>query len=489
MTGQRAAVGSLMLIGARLVTRVFDLATMLVLARLLLPSDFGLVAIASTLVTIVEAASEIPVAQALVRLPTITAAQYHTAFTLSALRAGLIIVVLVIAAWPFALFYGDLRLVPLVCVLGIAPASRGLVSPRLAEFQKRMNFSRDIAIEIVGKIIGFGAGVGIALLTDSYWSIIVSSVIYPLSMTLISYYFAPYQPNFSLAELDLFAGFIGWMSAAQIVSALNWQFERLLLGKLETASRLGLFSTSNDLATIPMTSLFGPVLRPLLAGFSPLLHDRDRLRRAYQTASSAVLLLGLPLMAAESVLAEPIVLLLLGERWRGAIPLLRLLSLSLMPGLLALPTVPLIMAFGRTKLLFSRNFVEFCVKLPLVLLGTVQFGITGIIWARIISETITAVYCARLVKQLIGLAMFDQLSKCWRPLLSTLIMVVSLVFALQAIPSQHSPLGLGLLIATLSGVGGLTYFGALAALWIVAGRPAGPEAIAVSLLRRRTRTA
>ncbi|OYV32903.1 MAG: hypothetical protein B7Z80_25595, partial [Rhodospirillales bacterium 20-64-7] len=81
--GRKTALGSMLLVGARFVSRVFDLVTMLVLARLLEPSDFGLVAIAGSVVAIADATLDLPINQALIRLTHITDAHYDTAFTLS----------------------------------------------------------------------------------------------------------------------------------------------------------------------------------------------------------------------------------------------------------------------------------------------------------------------------------------------------------------------------------------------------------------------
>jgi PST family polysaccharide transporter len=177
--GRKAAMGGALVVGARLITRVIDLVAMLVLARILLPTDFGLVAIALSVVSVTEAVLELPINQVLVRLPSITASQYDTAFTLSLLRGGALSLVLIAIAWPFAAFYADARLLPLVGFLSLAPAARGLVSPRLAEYQRGMSFWRDFSMEIGGKLTAFVLGVAIALLTRSYWAMAVSTTRWP----------------------------------------------------------------------------------------------------------------------------------------------------------------------------------------------------------------------------------------------------------------------------------------------------------------------
>jgi PST family polysaccharide transporter len=340
-----------------------------------------------------------PVSQALVRLPTITRRQYDTAFTLSLLRGGLLTLVLLLIALPFSSFYGDHRLALLVAVLSIGSTARGLVSPRLARFQKSMSFWRDFTLELGGKVVAFAASTTVALATGSYWALAFGTVIFPIAAMIGSYILAPYRPRLSLAELPVFTGFIGWFSVAQVINSVNWQFERLLLGQLMSTARLGLFTASSDVASIPFMSLFTPVLRPLLAAFSQVHSDRPRLKQSYMSASNAVVAIGLPLLVGEALAADPAVRLILGEKWLDAVPLVQWLALSLIPALIAMPAIPLVMAVGQTRLFVYRSLLEFSVKLPVAIAGAIQFGFFGIIAARFLSEVVTGTYCIVWVKQ------------------------------------------------------------------------------------------
>lgn len=478
------------MVAARLISRIIDLASMLVLAHILTPRDFGLVAIAMTVIYIVEAALELPVSQALVRLTTIEDAHFDTAFTLSLLRGLALTTIVCSIAWPFAHFYSDKRLMPLICALSLAPAARGLVSPRLAEFSKKLNFSPDFTMEFLGKAAAFIIAVTLALTAKSYWAIAAGTVIAPVAGTLTSYVLAPYRPRLSLKELPTFSGFLGWITAAQVVSAINWQADRLLLGKLTSKSELGLFTTANDTANIPVLALFNPILRPLLSAFSLLRGEPERLANSYQTSAIAMVTLGLPILVGEALIAHPAVRLLFGERWMASAPLLRWLAISLIPTLFAIPLGPLVMAFGRTQIFLKRNAFELAVKLPLVILGAIRFGFTGVVIARCISETATVWFCMIVVRRLVGLSIREQLIGPWRSILSAIAMAVVVSFALPAFATSAAtgPLAVGTLFTVI--LGAITYCGALTGLWLLSGSPAGLEAMVlgkVSEILRRTR--
>lgn len=478
--GLQTAISGSWMIGARLISRVVDLGTMLVLAHMLRPRDFGLVAIAMTVIYIVEAALELPVSQALVRLPVLTSAHYDTAFTLSFARGAILSLILCLVSLPFSYVYGDRRLVPLICLLSLAPAARGLVSPRLADFAKHLDFSRDFAIELTGKMVAFAAAIAFALSFRNYWSIAIGTVAAPVTAAIASYVLAPYRPRFSLSELRSFSGFLGWITVAQGISALNWQSDRLLLGKLTSRSELGLFTTANDVANIPLLTLFGPILRPLLSAFALLKHDLERLQKSYQTSSSAMVTLGLPILIGESMIAYPAVRLLFGDKWMGAAPMLRWLALSLIPSLFAMPLGPLVMALDRTRIFVKRNALEISVKLPLVILGALRFQFFGVIAARLISEAATVIFCMVVVRRLIGLSLREQVLAPWRGILASLGMAAVLALAVPHLTQATGTVPLAVGVALSVTLGAVAYTGTLLTLWVAAGSPAGIEAMLIS---------
>ncbi len=462
----------------RLGTRLLDLASLLVLARLLSPSDFGLVAIGTSIVAVIEAALELSLNQALLRLEMIERSHYDTAFTLGALRCSVLYLLLLLAVRPIATWYGDPRLPPLVLVLGLGALARGMINPRLAEFQKAMSFWRDMSIEVSGKVVGSLIGICLAVATGSYWSVAVAAIASPTVTLVASYALAPYRPRYSLASMRVFSTTLGWLSLAQVIGTMTWQCERLLLGLFIPVARLGLFTTASDLSLIPFLALFGPILRPLLAAFHSVRNDEARLARSYRMATRAVMTVGMPILVGESLLAEPIVRVILGEKWLGIAPLLRWLAPSLIPALFVLPSAPLITAFGETRDLVTRNALELTVKLPMLWFAYSAFGIAGVALSRMASETVTAFFCMRLVQRMVGLSMRQQLSDAWPCLAATAIMVPAVLLLRAAMVPRLATLDLAVSVT----VGAVAYFATLYLTWHMKGRPGGIEAMGVGLL-------
>src|ERR1700739_4963167 len=248
MLAHKTASASLLLIATRLLTRFGDLITLLVLAYELKPADFGLVALAASLIFITEAVFELPLVEVVLRADVLERSHLDTAFTLSALRGFGVMAILLALAWPFAHFYHDPRLVTLVAVLSLSPGTRGLQSPKLITYIKALSFWRSAAIELSGKVMALVIAVRIAILTKSYWAIAAGTVAAPVTMLFVSFFLAPYRPRLCFTQWRYFAGFLGWTSLAQIIRSINWQSDTMLLGRIAGHRELGLFSTASNLS-------------------------------------------------------------------------------------------------------------------------------------------------------------------------------------------------------------------------------------------------
>lgn len=469
--------GAAWLVGSRLATKALDLVTLLILARLLSPVEFGVVAVAMTLIFIVEAVSELPVNQVLIRIGHLRWQHLDTAFTLGALRGLVLALGLSLIAWPFSYLYNEPRLLVLLPVLSLAPAMRGLINPALAYYSIRLDFRRDFAIEVVGKLAALILSTCAALYFHNFWAVVVGIVSTPTMMVFISYVVLPYKPRLTLSAWAVFASYLKWTTGGQLLAAINWQCDRLVLGYSLPHASLGAFSLANDISYLPEQALVKPILRPLMSAFSLISSDPERLKSAYKKASATVLAIGLPAMLGLSVLAEPAILFALGSKWVAAIPILRWLPLTLIPMLFIAPLPSLALALGRPDIMLKQVAADSATKIPLVILGAVMFGIPGVIAARAVSSCVSAIASFYFLRSLIGTSMLHQIQVAWRILVSGAAMALVLYLIRPFLIDQPGLL-LGLLLAVAGGLGMMVYVSSLFALWIFSGRPEGMEAAA-----------
>lgn len=477
----RTAMASLWTIGGKLLARMLDFVSLLVLARLLRPEDFGLVAIATSVLVIVEAILDLPLNQALIRQPALTDRMLDTAFTLSVLRGLAISLTMVIISWPIAFFYGDPRLVSLVAALSIAPSMRSLISPRMVLFMQRFDFKREFALDIVTKAASLMFALTVVLKTGSYWGLAVGAIAGPSAAAVTSYIFAPMRPHLTLSEWSRFRDMIGWNTVSQVLSSINWQLDRLLLPRFTSLSTFGAFSVADNLAGIPHQTFVGPLMRPLMAAFSSVGEHR-KLEAAYLKATSAITLVAAPVLLIIAFLAEPIVRITVGENWSLAAPILRWLCVVSLIGLPSTMMPALAMVMDNTRYVALRMLVEFAIRAPVTLVALAYFGLVGAIVSRLMAMFVAYAASMLIAKRLIGVTLGAQLNAFVRPLAASLPMIGFLA-CVQPILAPL-PVGLNLVGGlALCGPAALMIFWACAlVIWQHTERPDGLEAIVAKKL-------
>ena len=471
-TASRALSAGAWTVGSRLVAKVIDLGMLLCLARFLGPAEFGLVATAMAAVFVIEALFELPVAAALIRVPTVTPDMLHTAFTLSLLRGVIIALLLVVISVPLAAFNDEPRLIGLLAVLSLAPALRGLVSPRIVEFTRAFNFRPDTAMELSGKTIAFAVSIIIAVTTRSYWAIAAATVCAPLVSTSLSYFIAPLRPRLSLARWKDFSNLIGWNFISQLCGALNWQIDRLVLPRFTTHAAFGQYAMGKQLSEIPIQALIAPLHRPTMAALAAAVDNRSS---RYLQLSQAVALLLIPVLGISLLWPEGLVRIGLGAAWSSAADWLRLISAVAILGVPAMLLAPLAMTLDRTRWLAIRTVSELTIRAPLVLLGAMYFGIPGAIGASAIATFSGTLIALNLVRNLLGTGIVPQLMTLWRPVMAMLPTAAVLWLGRSTISDGESLIEVLGHVVPVIVLSLIVYVLAAALMWRLSGRPPGLE--------------
>lgn len=479
-TSRRAFDAGAWAIGSRIVAKAIDLVLLLCLARLVGPDQFGLVAIAMAVVFVVEALFELPVAATLIRVDALTPDRLHTAFTLGLLRGLVVAAMLVLLAVPLAAFSEEPRLVALLAVLSLAPACRGMASPRLVEYNRAFDPRPDAAIELGGKAVAFAVALAVAATTHSYWSIAAATVCGPLAGTVLSYIVAPLRPRLTLVEWREFSGVIGWNFVAQLCGALNWQVDRIVLPRVSGAIEFGQYAMSRQLAEIPVQALITPLHKPAIAMLSAA---PSRRAAAYLQLSRAGAFMLMPVWGVFIAWPEAVVTLALGERWLPAADWLRWNTAVLVLGIPAVFVSPLALALNETRRLAMRNLAELALRLPLVAAGAWFGGIAGAIACAAIATTGASLIAMTIVRRLIGIPVVEQLGAVARTALATLPAVLWLLALGRFGPALPSTPELLVLVVPGVLVFFVLYLASAIGLWHLAGRPPGPEAQAISKCR------
>ncbi|CAN7695839.1 lipopolysaccharide biosynthesis protein [Neorhizobium sp. LjRoot104] len=471
-----ALKGASWLVFSRFVGRFIDFFNVLILARLLSPAEFGLAALAMALVVVIDTVLEVPVTQALVRLQVLDKSHLDTGFTLGVLRSLAIAVIFLLATWPYSLINGNPGLVPVIAAMALGPIVKGFMSPAMVHFARALEFRPTFAVETISKLCAFAAAVITVAAGGGYWAIVVNFVTTAFVATVASYLVAPHRPAFSLKRLSDFVGFIGWFSSAQLVSALNWQFDRFLIGSAGNNAMLGRYAVASDIAVIPTQSIIGPALQPVMAAFSQISSNADRMRMAFLKASRFAMLISLPICVGISLTADLVTDILLGEQWSDAAPYLSLLALSVIPIPYFQTLYSASLALDRPSVVFRLNTIDLCFRVLFISIGFHLFAAHGASIARILVASVMAVFYVAEARHLFGLGPWRQFQNNWKVLVSAAVMATVVTWLRTEMPVSDLPVFIQL--GAAASAGAATYFGTLFGLGMRIARTAGrPELV------------
>jgi PST family polysaccharide transporter len=441
MLGKAAFRGAIWLVLSRFLGRAIDFCNLLVLARLLTPADFGLAALATAFVMIIDTCFEIPITQALVRLQSIDKRHLDTGFTLAILRSIVVALVVVGGAWPYSYFSGEPDLFVIVCVVAIGPLAKGLSSPAMVHFARTIDFRPTFVLEAIGKICALPISILIVLNGGGYWAIVANFVSSAIVATSLSYVFARYRPAFSTERMSDFSSFMGWFSSSQLVSALNWQFERLMIGYLSpNKDMLGKYSVANDLSIIPTQSVIGPALQPVMSVFAKISSDHERTKAVFLRAVRLAMFVGVPVSLGISLTADLVTTILLGPAWAQAGHYLMLFSLSVLPIPYFQAIYAASLATDQPQVIFRLNVVDLALRIMIVTPAFYFFSVEGALVGRLVLAAVMFFVYLIQVRRFLQIDLRTQIANLWKILASGLIMSAAVWLFRHEIPMLDLPL-------------------------------------------------
>jgi O-antigen/teichoic acid export membrane protein len=471
----RLIKGSMWLSLSRAIVNGLATLSTIVLAWYLTPADFGVVALGTTMLLIVSTVTELSLTQALIRHEAPKESHFSAAWTLNATRGLLLCLLFAACAYPASGLFEEPRLAGVMIALGFSMLLSGLTNPRLIMLQRELIFWQEFVLSVSQKLTGFVAAVAIAMIYQSYWALVVGTLVTQATNVIISYLVLPFRPRITFQHMREFFSFSAWLTAGQIVNTLNWRFDYLLVGKMLGGTALGYYSVGSNLAMMPTREATAPLVQTIYPGFSSIRDDPARLAAAYQRVQALVAAIALPAGIGVAVVADPLVRLALGEKWAPIIFIIQSLASVFALQTLGSLVQPLGMAKGETRLLFIRDAQMLCVRVPVMIAGLMLAGLPGVIIGRVFTGLFSAFVNMILVRRFIGVTVLKQLSANMRALTSIAVMAAGVTLASGYLPHTTEKIMLAEQLAMLVALGAVLYCGSTFLLWILMRRPAGPE--------------
>jgi lipopolysaccharide exporter len=485
---RKVASGAAWMVLFKFAERFLGLVSTVILVRLLTPADFGVVAMATVMIAMLELFSAFGFDTALIRDQRATPAHYHTAWTFNVLVAIAVAIVMLMAAGPIASFYREPAVFAVVCALAFSPLFGAFENIGVVAFRKDLRFKREFLYQLARKVIGFLVTVPLAFWLRSYWALVAGILASRLLTTALSYWAHPFRPRFSLTERASLFNFSKWLLLNNMAAFLKERSSDFIIGRLHGSAGLGLYSVGYELANMPTTELSAPINRALLPGFATLSADRGALLYMYRTAMSLVAFLGIPASAGIWALAHLLVPVVLGPRWLDTVPLIQILALNGVLLLFQSSICAFLIGAGHPASVARSNFVFVAMLVLLLLVLTPTMGLKGAALAALATSIVcTPLYLWILWRQFeVPPAVF--IKAIVRPLAAASIMLILLHFALPQYAPNMPILIMSTWLAAGVLLGVMSYGLGAVGLWWLAGRPAGAEQVVLSWLLRAFRS-
>jgi PST family polysaccharide transporter len=486
--GSRISSGIAWVLTAKLFVRSLGLVSTVILARLLVPDDFGLIAIATSIFVISETLTEFGFGKALIKFDEVTDEHLNTAVTLNIVRGILVGICIIATAEYFSQVLGDPRLTGLLVALGILSVLGGSRNVKFVLFEKVLNYKREFQLKFSAKIISVTVTIVAAFTLGDYRALVIGMFVNRGLEILISYWMIPHVPRYSLSKWRELFGFSSWLMLTNLTFVLSSRFYYFIIWKFFGTETAGNFHVGSEVSNYLTSDLVGSLSRVLFPAFSEVSGKKDDLRYLFLQGLTVTMGVGLPIGFGLSVIADDLVLLLLGAKWEVAIPVVQFLSVGMSLTMISSVVYPLLMAVNKTQLLFFREMSYFVLRVISVSFGVWLAGFSGLLYAALIAAIAVLFLNVKIAATEVDRSVFYIMSYFWRPMVASVAMWILLHSISGLLPQPAGAFDHLLRLLVLIPSGAASFVGMVWGAWLLQSRPDGFESRATSLILNLTAT-
>ncbi|MGJ4949749.1 lipopolysaccharide biosynthesis protein [Bradyrhizobium sp. HKCCYLS20291] len=402
--GRRALRGGIISIVIQYGNAVLQIVAAIVLARLLAPEDFGLVAIVTVLTSFAPLLIDFGLLDATAQRSRITPAQVSGLFWVST-GIGVAVAVVVAASSPLiAWIYGDPRLQPIALCVAITFVLSGLTNQHMALLRRTMQFGRIGRIQLFGTLAGTVVAIAAAIAGYGYWALVLRPVISSVCVVVAAWSACHWRPGAPVFDDDVksMVRFGLHVVGFTVAYTLSRAVDRIALGLLYRPDQVGYYQNAMNLYENSIYSALNQMHAVGSSALSKLQSNPAALRQKYEAALSMLAFFVMPVAAILSVTAEDVTVLLLGQKWQAAGALLSIIALRGISHVVEGSQGWLHLSLGRADRWQNWGILSLAVQIVAVLAG-LPFGPAGVAWGVVIGCSLIALPSILYAGQPIGI--------------------------------------------------------------------------------------
>ena len=411
----------------------------IILARLLFPSDFGLIGMITIFISISDVFVNAGFGQAFIQKKDATRQDANTVFVINFTLGLFVYAILFFAAPLIADFFNKPILVPLVRALTIVVLINSLNVIQHAMIRKDLQFKKRAILTVSSSAVSGGIGIAFAYNGFGVWSLVIQQLCNRGILCLLLYIFSKWHLVFSFSKASAKAmfSFGGWTLLSNLMLSIMNNIYRFSIGKLYSASELGLYERARQFEAMisdTFTWMFGVVAFPV---FSKIQNETDRLKATTYNFIFYSTLMIYPIIMCLLIVAKPFVVLIITEKWLPSVPYLQLLCIVGLITPVNYFISPLLQSIGEARKVFFYTIFIGILRIINIFVAS-HWGIRGIIIGEIIVLSLSTCLMSLYMRRLIGFKYLAVLSRMKWIVLAVIVAGIAAKFTLTTLDECHN---------------------------------------------------
>lgn len=471
----------MILIAMRFLIRALGLVSTFILARFLMPEDYGLVAIVTLLYGLLVTMSDFSFGLAIIREKNATKEDYNTAWTLNVLRGVVMALIILGGMHAYADFYEQPELLKILPIYAGIALATGFQNIGVINFMKYMRYGQDFRYMVTVKLVGVTAGITAAVILQNYWALVIGTCAVVSARVVCSYLMEPYRPWFSLASARKFFNFSKWVALTNGLNYLAGRIDLILLGKFAATATVGFYTFALEIATMVTTEVSLPVSRAVYPALAKMQDNAKELGKFYSKGLLLVITITAPMGIGVGIIADTGVVWILGQNWAGIVPILEIMAFYCVIRVVFEITPAPFMALGRPDIPTKLTLGNLAMRGGVFAYMLLNHSLTAALWSLVVVAAIQLLIVISVFRNfgLIGYRQF--LEGITRPIAGVAVMLFCINYLEQ---SLALPVPLMLAVQMLGG--GALYALVTLTMWKMMGsKEDAPEAFILRTVKSK----
>ena len=388
----------------RVLSRLLTFLKTIIIARILLPFQFGVFGIISLILTFLEILTETGVNVILIQEETLSQSYINSAWVISIFRGILISFLMILSRGAIASFFHTPEVANLLLLASIIPLLRGLINPTIIKFQKELRFDKEFKYRFSVFFVETAASLCLVLITRSVAALVWGMIIGAGFEVVLSFFWSKPIPTFSFSKKYLrhLIGRGKWVTFAGIFNYFFSQGDTIAVGRLLNTEFLGLYQMAYKISILPITEVTDVVSKVTLPVYIKICGDLARLKTAFRKTFLGTCLLVIPPSLLFFFFPKEIVTFILGEKWILSAPALKVLALFVPLRAFSSTAVTLFFSLRKQEYVTRVSFFSFLFLAVTVIPLTIKFGIVGagisVVISSVLVTPLVIYYLSRIFK-------------------------------------------------------------------------------------------